>query len=342
MKRRNFIHKASLSSLGLGLLPQFLNAKTTSAKYEKSNLVTVTKDGTDIHFFSEKIIDPAKITFLSDTHLHKEDERELPYQQFSKRMAGAYNKTHHFQTGEVTHPEEAFENSLKHAKETGSELLVLGGDIFSFPSEASIEWAFNKLEQNGLPYIYVAGNHDWHYEGMKGSMEDLRDEWIEKRLLPLYQGKNPLMASHNLNGIRFVTIDNSTYQISKEQLIFFRNQVEQNIPMVLIMHIPLYAPGKSMGFGCGHPEWGAENDRNFELERRPQWPKKGQTNTTFQFHREVFEAPNLLGVFAGHIHQSSMVLIKGKPQFVADDNASGAYWDVHFNPMLQKDKKLLR
>lgn len=177
---------------------------------------------------------------------------------------------------------------------------------------------------------------------MSGAMEELRDEWIEKRLLPFYQGNNPLMASYDLNGIRFVTIDNSTYQISQEQLVFFRNQVEQDIPMVLIMHIPLYVPGKSMLFGCGHPDWGAENDRNFEIERRPRWPEIGHTKTTFQFHREVFEAPNLLGIFAGHIHQNSMQLIKGKPQFVADDNASGAYLDVHFNPMLQKDKKLLR
>lgn len=87
MKRRNFLQKASLGSLGLGLLPQFLNTKTTSAKYEKSDLVSVTKNGTDIHFVSEKIIKPTKITFLADTHLHIEDERELPFQQYSKRMA---------------------------------------------------------------------------------------------------------------------------------------------------------------------------------------------------------------------------------------------------------------
>lgn len=341
MKRRTFFQKAILGSLGVGLSQKFLKANPTFIKNENSHLLSVTKSGTDVQFFSDRINKPMKITFLTDTHLHREDERELPYQQFSKRMAGAYNKTHHFQTGEVTNPEEAFENTLKHAKQSGSELIVLGGDIFSFPSEASIEWAFNKLEQIGLPYIYVAGNHDWHYEGMKGSMEDLRDEWIEKRLLPLYQNKNPLMAAYDLKGVRFLAIDNSTYQISKEQLSFFKNQIEQREPTVLIMHIPLYAPGKSMGFGCGHPEWGAENDRNFEIEQRPRWPENGHSETTFRFHREVFSASNLLGIFAGHTHRNSMELTKGKPQFVADDNASGAYLDIHFNPILAKDKKLL-
>ncbi len=306
---------------------------------EKMNLC---KHPENTCLFSERITNTSKITFLTDTHLHKEDERELPYRQFSERMAGAYNKTRHFQTGEATNPEEMFEQTLNHAAESGSEFIVLGGDIFSYPSEASIEWAYNKLEKSGIPYLFVAGNHDWHYEGMEGKLEDLRAEWIEKRLLPFYQNNNPLMAYHDVNGIRFLAIDNSTYQISKEQLAFFREQVKQDIPLVLVIHIPLYAPGRPLGYGYGHPEWGAKSDRNYELERRPRWPESGHSETTFRFHREVFSAPNLLGIFAGHIHQDSMELIKGKPQFVADDNASGAYFDVHFNPLLQNDNKLLR
>jgi len=28
------------------------------------------------------------------------------------------------------------------------------------------------------------------------------------------------------------------------------------MPLVLLVHIPLYAPGKSISFGCGNPNWG--------------------------------------------------------------------------------------
>ena len=32
----------------------------------------------------------------------------------------------------------------------------------------------------------------------------------------------------------------------------------------------------------------------------------------------------------GHIHQNSIEIIKGKPQIVSDDNASGGYLDIDF------------
>jgi hypothetical protein len=34
-------------------------------------------------------------------------------------------------------------------------------------------------------------------------------------------------------------------------------------------------------------------------------------------------------------------MIKGKPQIVADDNASGGYLDITFLPMDEQDKKLI-
>jgi len=176
---------------------------------------------------------------------------------------------------------------------------------------------------------------------MKGSLESLRDTWIEKRLLPLYQGNKPLMAAYDIKGIRFLAIDNSTYEISEEQLAFFTEQVDSGIPLVLLVHIPMYAPGKNIFFGCGNPNWGAATDRNFELEKRPKWPGSGHTQTTLNFHKEVFNASNLLGIFAGHIHRNSIEIIKGKPQIIADDNASGGYLDINFLPMDEKDKKLI-
>ncbi len=340
MKRRSFFQKAIPGSLGLGLMPRNPAVEKTESDFSFAP-VCVTTAGTEVHLFSEKISKEVKVAFMADTHLHMDDEREDHYRKYSKRMAGAYNETRHFQTGDPTTPAKEFERTLDHAVEAGADLIALGGDIFSFPSEDSIEWAFKKLEATEIPYLYVAGNHDWHYEGMEGSLEDLREQWIEKRLLPLYQHQNPLMAARDIQGVRFLTIDNSTYEINEAQLAFFREQVRQEIPLVLISHIPMYAPGRPVGYGCGHPGWGAAADRNFELERRPKWPAEGHTKTTYQYHREVFSAPDLLGVLAGHVHRTTRETIKGKPQFVAEDNASGGFLDVHFSPLPVKDRELI-
>ena len=340
MKRRSFFKKTTTALMGLGLTTSSF-ANTTNKKIKKPFKVCATIDEQKVFFYAEEINESIKVVHIADTHLFKDDERGIPYQEYSNRMAKAYNQTTHFQTRIKTNPEEAFEQALAFAKEVNADVITLIGDIFSFPSEAAIEWVQSKLKETGIPYIYTAGNHDWHYEGMEGSLESLRDTWIEKRLLPLYQGNHPLMAAYDIKGIRFLAIDNSIYQINEEQLAFFIEQVASGMPLVLLVHIPMYAPGKNISFGCGNPNWGAATDHGFKIERRPKWPESGHTQTTLNFHKEVFNAPNLLGIFAGHIHRNSIEIIKGKPQIVTDDNASGGYLDINFLPMEEQDKKLI-
>ena len=340
MKRRSFFKEATTALVGLGLTTSSF-ASTTIKKTKKPFKVCTTIDQQEVFFYAEVITESIKVVHIADTHLFRDDERGIPYQEFSNRMAKAYNQTTHFKTRVKTNPEEAFEQTLAFAKEVNADVITLIGDIFSFPSESAIEWVESKLKETGIPFIYIAGNHDWHYEGMEGTLESLRDIWIKKRLLPLYQGNHPLMAAYDIKGIRFLAIDNSTYQINKEQLAFFEEQVASGMPLVLLVHIPMYVPGKNISFGCGNPNWGAATDRNFELERRPKWPEEGHSQTTLNFHKIVFSAPNLLGVFAGHIHRSSIEMIKGKPQIVVDDNASGGYLSINFLPMNEKDKKLI-
>ncbi len=340
MKRRSFITGSTSAAAGLGLSAVSCSP-SIKTKIEQPFKVCVTVDQQKVSFYADVINESIKVVHIADTHLFMDDNRGVPFQEYSKRMAKAYNQTTHFQTRKKTNPEESFEQTLAFAKEVNADVINLVGDIFSFPSEAAIEWVRSKLDATGIPYIYVAGNHDWHYEGMKGSLESLRDTWIEKRLLPLYQGNHPLMAAYDIKGFRFLAIDNSTYQINEEQLAFLSAQIATGLPLVLLVHIPMYAPGKNISFGCGNPFWGAATDRSFELERRPKWPESGHTQTTFDFYKKVFDAPNLMGIFAGHKHRNSIEVIKGKPQIVSDDNASGGYLDIDFLPLEESHKKVI-
>lgn len=338
MKRRHFFQNAGVISAGLALgLNEELNAAQPKADFKKHPFI-VGVNGHKINFNVHDLGQKVKIMHVTDTHLFKDDQRGEKYQQYSGRMAKAYNQTHHFLTGESTHPEEAFEATLKIAKEVKADAITLTGDLFSFPSEAAIEWAFERLEKTGIPYFYSSGNHDWHYEGMEGSLHELRETWINKRLLPLYKGRNPLMYSAEIKGINLVNIDNSYYEILPEQLEFYKAEAKKGLPMLLMMHIPLYAPGRTLGYGCGHPDYNAKNDRNFKIERRQRWPEEGHTETTMAFHKEVFNTKNLLGVFAGHIHKQTIDWARGIPQFLTSPNASGGYLEVDFLPMEKKDE----
>lgn len=328
MNRRHFLTSAGLAGLGVTLGSCALSGSKQQAK---TRPVRGSFSSTDnrVSITTGAQVKPTRIFHITDTHLSLDDERGVPYAEFSRRMANAYKSNGHFKTGEKFSTQQSFEWTLEQAVKQEVDLLALTGDIFSFPSPAAVEWSLQKLNDTGIPFAYVAGNHDWHYEGMKGSSKQLRDIWTDKHLKPMYQGNHPLHAAYDLNGIRFVCIDNSTYEILPEQLAFFKQQTEQDVPLILLMHIPLYMPGRSMGFGCGNPNWGEASDRNFKIERREKWRKGGHTEVTMAFHEAVFNAPNLLTVLAGHTHRHSIDIKNGIPQIVSAHNATAYYLDVN-------------
>lgn len=332
MNRRWVFKILSVSSLSLGI-PQFLKASGVEESEGVSNRGSFSLDGHVLRFTHPKIREAFSVTMIADTHLFRDDSRGESFKQFSGRMAKAYNQTRHFLTGETITPEIGFEGALAAAVEHKSSLIALVGDIFSFPSEAAIEWVAEKMEACGIPYVYTAGNHDWHYEGMKGTANQLRETWISKRLSRFYQGRNPMMQVAEVHGVKFISIDNSTYEINPVQLNFLNLCLADRKPAVLLVHIPLYAPGRNVWFGCGHPDWNAANDTNFELERRLPWREEGHTRTTLDFYNTVFESKNSIGILAGHIHNQSVDIINGIPQIVAESNAEGGFLQVHFGPM---------
>lgn len=316
--------------------PAFLEATSPAKETTDVDVKVIragfSQDDIRIRLYSGAVSRPIKLVFAADTHLSRDDPRGDAFREFSARMAGGYQRTKHFKSGKETNPEACFEETLEIAARENADFLVLGGDIFSFPSEAAVEWVMTRLEAAGLPWLYTAGNHDWHYEGMEGRSDDLRTTWIAERLLPLYGGRDPMNAAFELAGVKVLLIDNSTYEISSAQLEFFRREAASGQPMILCVHIPLYVPGRPVGFGCGHPAWGAASDKNHLIERRPVWAEH-HSAVTMDFHREVFAAPNLLGIFAGHTHHLSTDLLQGVPQVVTGANATGAHLVVEVLPV---------
>lgn len=332
MKRRALVRSVALSTIGLSLSKQSLSTIKESTGLRDKNKGSFSMDGNKIRFTHPMVSKPFSITMLADTHLFRDDTRGEMYSPYSKRMAKAYNQTKHYQTGRDINPEIAFEETIQLAKDQNSSLLALVGDIFSYPSEAAIDWVLDRLKNTDIPYVYTAGNHDWHYEGMEGSSEQLRDTWIKKRLLPFYQGRDPYKQKIEMNGINLVILDNSTYEINEEQLRFLKDCMAENKPIVLMVHIPLYASGRNLGFGCGHPQWNAKNDKSYTLERRLPWRETGHTTSTLKFYDIVFSSNNILGILTGHIHNQSIDIINGIPQIVAEANAEGGFLHINFLP----------
>jgi DNA repair exonuclease SbcCD nuclease subunit len=183
--------------------------------------------------------DSLKILQITDIHISIADSNEADMMKYGERMHKAYsNPRKHFalDTSETTF--QYFNDILQKAKKQNVNLLLLTGDIVNFPSVASVKYVYDKLTETGIPWLYTSGNHDWHYEGLPGSIDSLRDTWTKKALLPLYSGNNPLFYSTVIHGINFVGIDNSTGEVNEAQIRFLREQLTKPEPIMMISHIP--------------------------------------------------------------------------------------------------------
>ena len=258
-----------------------------------------------------------RFTVISDAHFALIDARDDAWRDHAQRMMRWPGK------------EKDLDAAFAAAKKHGAEFVPMTGDIFSFPSHANIEFIDRKMRESGFDCLYIAGNHDWHYEGVPGTDCEQRAKWIHDRLMPLYRGRDPLAYAVVRNGIRCVFIDDSTYIITPEQLAFLRAELDKGEPTCLFMHIPLFMPPRPIISTLANPAWGEATDKNWQLERRQRWRKEGPPAEAFAFRELVFSSPNLVAVLAGHVHCLQVGCERGVPQFVVPCNCGkGLYMNV--------------
>lgn len=279
-----------------------------------SSLPQISGRAKQVSVRSPRLKQKCRLTLIGDYHGTPDDERGKPFSQYSGRMA---------QYGHADMEE--LEQLFSEACRNGSDAILLLGDILSFPTEKGVELLAGMMKDSPVPVYFTAGNHDWHYEGWQGSDMEQRREWISRRLLPLYGGRDPMNYAVEIKGVKLIMVDNSVYQITLPQLEFLRRELSDGKPVLAGCHIPLYLgmPFQSVvNYGCGHPEWGAATDPYSEIERRERWPREGTAPETFAFCRELLEAENLLGIAAGHAHTFSLDTWNSKFQLVVSSQHS--------------------
>ena len=318
-----------LVALTLAILPQLLSGLQRAKPGPE---VIYSSTGPNINIYSTEVSDTVRLMVFADTHLWMSDEREEPYREYSARMAGAYHSVKHFQTGAQTTPEESFVATIRLAQQRGVDAIAMLGDIVSYPSERAIEWVGEVLDTVAIPCYYTSGNHDWHYEGMEGSSESLRETWRAERLMSLVGDNDPDAYAVEVGDVRLLLVDDSNYKITPEQRDAVAAEVKSGKPFILLHHIPLYAPSRSVSFGIGHPDWSAATDKNYKIERREQWPAQGHTEVDYEFYDLATSAPNLLASIAGHVHSYGVDIINGRPHYTVGANAQGAYYIVNIMP----------
>jgi DNA repair exonuclease SbcCD nuclease subunit len=261
---------------------------------------------------------PLRFLHVSDTHLSYADERD---NERKLKLAGERSRLFEQDTGRC----------MKYLKETVDyarrrcDLLIHTGDIIDFVSCLNLDLARAALAD--IKYFFVAGNHEFSkYVG-----EAFEDEAYKMDSMPLVQRvfRNDLrFDSLIIGGLNLVGMDNVYYHFNEAQYGRLRMEVDKGLPILLMLHVPLYTPalyhesmvirGESNAGIMGCPE---ELLKSYPEDRYIQ-QRPGALD--LEMIDYITSQPLIKAVFTGHKHYyHESPLSGGIKQYVAGAHFEG-------------------
>ena len=250
---------------------------------------------------------PFKFLHITDTHLSFDGER---ISNRWKCFAPEDNP------GQI---EEYFLQALDYAKENDL-FIVHTGDLIDFLSEPNYQFIDEHF--NDFDYIYAAGNHDFcHFVGE--AKEDYAYKWeMIKRSAPHFKS-NLYFDSRVINGVNFVTLDNSYYLMTDGQIELLKAEAAKGYPIILCMHTPFYEPNLPKGstqvaYVIAAPE---EILATYPEDRRLQQTPDEATLRAVEY---IKSEPLIKALVTGHKHKNHEgALDNGVMQYITDGTFEG-------------------
>ena len=291
-----------------------VNALTTPYEVTPSAIkVKVIK--TNLHLGVEK---PFTVIHLSDTHLTYADLRDG-----ERKVVLAEKRTKIFPYAE---------QMLTLADELAEQYqapILHTGDLIDFVSQANLERTREFVDSHDL--FMAAGNHEFsQYVGEAWEDADYRNQSLSK--VQACFDNDIRMSSRVIGGINFVALDDGYYLFEEEQLAFLQAEAEKGLPMVLMMHNPLYEKEYFEQITCRREEIGlkpvttppcayltgvpAELIDYYDDHRRRQQTPDEVTLRTVAYIRTC---SLIRAVLAGHVHYSHTAkLTEDVPQIITN------------------------
>ncbi|MCR4621856.1 MAG: metallophosphoesterase [Clostridiales bacterium] len=235
---------------------------------------------------------PFKLLLASDTHLTRADIRDDERKRcLAQRRAEVfpYAESELREIGEISRREGC--------------PIAYAGDLIDFVSWANLDAAKCFCAENDV--IMAAGNHEFsQYVGEAFEDKAYRDQSLAKVQAVF---KNDIrLSARVINGVKLIALDNGYYLFEEEQLAFLKREALDGLPMILLIHTPLYSPllhefmlserRQPCGYLCGTPE---SEMGTYPPERRRQQLPDGCTEETLRF---IGECKQIKLILTGHIH----------------------------------------
>ena len=225
-----------------------------------------------------------KVLHVTDSHIALDDEGD-------ERGRFKY----------FSNAEEYFHQTCAYAKENGLTMLNTG-DLLDAHTESNFAFADKYLLPTDT--IYAAGNHDFcHFVGK--AIEDYAYKWDRIKYSAPHLPNNLYFYSRVIDGVNFVTLDDSYYLMTDGQIELLRAEAARGYPIVLGIHIPLFtraqadqilANGNKCAFLMGAPR---EYTDKYPSDRdRQQSPDE----VTLRAIEYINSEPQIKAIVTGHTH----------------------------------------
>ena len=252
---------------------------------------------------------PIRFLHITDTHITRDDP------------SGGRRREAVFNVDYENCAEDYFLKALDYAKNENIPVLHTG-DMIDFLSKGNFDFIDRYFPD--MDYMYAAGNHDFcHWVGR--AKEDYAYKWEKIKEIAPHIGCNLYFDSRVIDGVNFVTLDDSYYLISDGQTEMLRAEAAKGYPIVLAMHVPLYTAAfaeavmreNPCAYLTGAPE---ELLARYPEDRRKQQAPDAATLRAIEYIRGE---PLIKVILTGHVHRNLEDTVAGKPQIATGGSYEG-------------------
>ena len=258
---------------------------------------------------------PFKFLHVTDSHVFRGD-------------SDIWNSKDEFDIDYDGCTEDYFLKAIKYAKDNNI-MIVHTGDLIDFHSQENFEFIHQVFTQD-VDYIYAAGNHDFFdfRDILNGQEENAEYEKKQSAAIAPYIKNDLSFYSRVIGGVNIVTMDDSYYQISDEQTERLKAEAAKGYPILLCMHVPLYAPmlsdiNSDIAYAVGAPE--ALLNTYSEDRKLQQTPEEA----TVRAIEYIKSEPLIKALITGHRHMNlEMNLDNGITQYITHGSFAGYVREV--------------
>ena len=242
-----------------------------------------------------------EIWFLADSHmtLCNSDEAEEIIEYAAQRTAGFVNEM-------GVSSDLIFSEFIDAANEEKPDMVLFGGDILDFPSEANVSFLKAELDRLEVPFVFTMGNHDWTFpwEYMTPQGSEMYRPMLEEYMHGNFDETNSSNVMSNsyanmieLEDLIVLSVDDSSNQVAAEALEAIEAAYALDKPIILMQHVPFSTENLIVR---AKENWANPVTLGMQVHGGIA-PNEVSTELWYKTHDE--ESPIKL-VLAGHVHFS--------------------------------------